>query len=72
MGAAFTDRPAAELLARLAEPFDPAEVRFKPGRVSGSRALALAYVDARARACKRPTGGLSGLGARHVPCRTAP
>src|SRR5262245_11215766 len=48
MGAALTDRPAAALLVLLAEPFDPAEVRFKPGRVSGSRALALAYVDARA------------------------
>lgn len=31
----------------LAEPFDPAEVRFKPAVVSGNRALALAYVDAR-------------------------
>jgi hypothetical protein len=32
----------------LAEPFDPREVRFRPGRVEGRRALALAYVDARA------------------------
>jgi hypothetical protein len=48
MGAALTAPPAAELLARLAEPFDPAEVRFKPGQVRGNRALALAYVDARA------------------------
>jgi hypothetical protein len=31
----------------LAEPFDPSEVRFKPAVVSGNRALALAYVDAR-------------------------
>src|SRR5947209_15981477 len=31
----------------LAEPFDPAEVRFKPAAVSGNRALALGYVDAR-------------------------
>jgi hypothetical protein len=31
----------------LAEPFDAAEVRFKPAVVSGNRALALAYVDAR-------------------------
>jgi hypothetical protein len=31
----------------LAAPFDPREVRFKPGVVSGNRALALAYVDAR-------------------------
>jgi hypothetical protein len=32
----------------LAVPFDPSEVHFKPGAVSGNRALALAYVDARA------------------------
>jgi hypothetical protein len=32
----------------LAAPFDPAEIRFKPGAVAGNRALALAYVDARA------------------------
>jgi hypothetical protein len=31
----------------LAAPFEPAEVRFKPAVVSGNRALALAYVDAR-------------------------
>src|SRR5262249_19928536 len=31
----------------LAAPFDPKEVRFKPAVVSGNRALALAYVDAR-------------------------
>jgi hypothetical protein len=31
----------------LAEPFDPAEVRFKPAVVTGNRALALGYVDAR-------------------------
>jgi hypothetical protein len=31
----------------LAAPFDPAEVRFKPQSVSGNRALAIAYVDAR-------------------------
>jgi hypothetical protein len=31
----------------LAAPFDPAEVRFKPAVVSGNRAMALAYVDAR-------------------------
>src|SRR6266516_3728599 len=33
---------------RLAEPFELSEVRFKPAVVSGNRALALAYVDARA------------------------
>jgi hypothetical protein len=32
----------------LAVPFDPAFVRFKPAVVQGNRALALAYVDARA------------------------
>jgi hypothetical protein len=32
----------------LAAPFDPAEIRFKPAVVTGNRALALAYVDARA------------------------
>src|SRR6266849_6065518 len=37
----------ASLTEALAEPFDPAEVRFKPAVVSGNRALALAYVDAR-------------------------
>src|SRR5215471_10208680 len=31
----------------LAAPFDPTEVKFKPAVVSGNRALALAYVDAR-------------------------
>src|SRR5579871_506155 len=35
------------ITSALAEPFDPAEVRFKPVAVSGSRALALGYVDAR-------------------------
>jgi hypothetical protein len=36
-----------ELTEALAAPFDPREVRFKPAVVSGNRALALAYVDAR-------------------------
>jgi hypothetical protein len=31
----------------LAMPFDPAEVKFKPQTVSGNRALAVAFVDAR-------------------------
>jgi hypothetical protein len=35
------------LTEALAAPFDPREVRFKPAVVSGNRALALAYVDAR-------------------------
>jgi hypothetical protein len=38
---------AAEVAERLAEPFQPHEVEYKPGSVSGNRALALAYVDAR-------------------------
>ncbi len=33
--------------AALAAPFDPAEVKFKPQTVSGGRALAVPYVDAR-------------------------
>lgn len=37
----------AELARRLAAPFDQREVRFKPCVVSGNRALAQAYVDAR-------------------------
>jgi len=36
-----------DLKARLSAPFDPSEVKFKPAVVSGNRALALAYVDAR-------------------------
>ncbi len=36
-----------ELTEALAAPFDPREVRFKPAVVSGNRAMALAYVDAR-------------------------
>lgn len=39
--------PLDELTEALAAPFDPREVRFKPAVVSGNRALALAYVDAR-------------------------
>src|SRR4051812_24990379 len=38
---------AKALTRALAAPFDPSLVRFKPGAVSGNRALALAYVDAR-------------------------
>lgn len=36
-----------QIAAALAAPFDPSEVKFKPAVVSGTRALALAYVDAR-------------------------
>jgi hypothetical protein len=39
---------ASELTRALSEPFEPSEVRFKPAAVNGNRALALAYVDARA------------------------
>jgi hypothetical protein len=44
------DRPAADVEAiaqALSAPFDAGEVKFKPAVVSGNRALALAYVDAR-------------------------
>jgi len=40
---------AVKVLAEaLAAPFRTGAVRFKPGKVSGNRAMALAYVDARA------------------------
>src|SRR6516162_5571089 len=35
------------LTQALSAPFDPREVKFKPAVVTGNRALALAYVDAR-------------------------
>lgn len=35
------------LMKALSDPFDPSEVKFKPARVSGNRAMALIYVDAR-------------------------
>jgi hypothetical protein len=38
---------AATIAELLAAPFPVTEVQFKPGVVSGNRALALAYVDAR-------------------------
>jgi hypothetical protein len=38
---------AKTLMAALAAVFAPSEVKFKPGVVSGSRALALPYVDCR-------------------------
>lgn len=43
-----TDEKIEQLAEALAAPFDVREVRFKPAVVSGNRALALAYVDARA------------------------
>lgn len=36
-----------EIMARLAEPFAPESVGWKPQSVSGNRAMALAYIDAR-------------------------
>jgi hypothetical protein len=39
---------AVEIGAALAAPFDPEDVHFKPQAVSGNRALAIAYTDARA------------------------
>src|SRR5947199_496864 len=42
-------RTQVEALTRaLAAPFEPSEVKFKPAVVSGNRAMALAFVDARA------------------------
>jgi hypothetical protein len=39
--------PAEVIAAALAAPFDAAEVKFKPQMVSGNRALAVPFVDAR-------------------------
>src|SRR5207248_8554950 len=44
---ATNHHPAAAIGEQLAAPFPLGEVQFKPGAVSGNRALALAYVDAR-------------------------
>ncbi len=38
----------ADTLKALADPFDPADVKFKPQAVKGNRALAIAYADVRA------------------------
>jgi len=46
-GKAMTDERVAAQMEALSAPFDPDEVKWKPGVVSGNRALALAYVDAR-------------------------
>jgi hypothetical protein len=35
------------LTRKLTEPFDPALIKFKPQVISGNRAMALAYIDAR-------------------------
>jgi hypothetical protein len=42
-----SNRTVEALTQALSGPFDPREVKFKPAVVSGNRALALAYVDAR-------------------------
>src|SRR3954452_14605460 len=43
------ERPSVQQITQsLAEPFEVTEVKFKPAVVSGNRAMALAYVDARA------------------------
>ena len=39
---------ATAILSALAAPFDRGEVKFRPGAVSGGRALAMPYIDARA------------------------
>lgn len=50
-GGSSTAPPASrrgdEIAHALASPFDPQEVKFKPQAVSGNRALAIPYVDAR-------------------------
>ena len=38
----------AAILSALAAPFDRGDVKFRPGAVSGNRALAMPYIDARA------------------------
>lgn len=42
-----TDPSEMTVPQQLALPFDPTEIKFKPSVVSGNRALAIAYVDAR-------------------------
>jgi hypothetical protein len=44
----MSENEAKLLMAALAAPFAPGEVKFRPGATSGSRALALPYVDVRA------------------------
>jgi hypothetical protein len=44
----MTNQDATTTVSRaLAAPFDPKEVKFKPAVVTGSRAMAMAFVDAR-------------------------
>lgn len=42
------ETPAHDIAAELSAPFHPSELSWKPGAVSGNRALALPYVTARA------------------------
>lgn len=42
------DAAVTWILTRLSAPFDAKEIKWKPKTVSGNRALALAYLDARA------------------------
>jgi hypothetical protein len=48
MTVAHEKRTAEPIALALAEPFALAEIQFKPKKVSGNRALAIAFVDARA------------------------
>src|SRR5208282_5974269 len=48
LGVNQTSAEVKALTEALAAPFRTGAVQFKPGKVSGNRALALAYVDARA------------------------
>jgi hypothetical protein len=45
--AASAEGEVNEIAQALAAPFDPGEVKFKPQTVSGNRALAIPFVDAR-------------------------
>lgn len=42
-----TDQTPGEILKALSAPFEAGEIKWKPGVISGSRCLALAYVNAR-------------------------
>jgi hypothetical protein len=39
---------ATEILSALSAPFEPAEIHWKPQAISGNRALAVGFIDARA------------------------
>lgn len=44
----MSEKTVEEITSALAAPFDADEVKFKPGATSGNRAMAIAYIDARA------------------------